>query len=191
MVGIDKKGGIKRVLRKIYGFDRPKMGDDVGDAEVFALCFEETEHFRLDVDGDDFSLGDQWCDAEGVVAGARADIGDDGVRVEVEEGNGFGGGFLFFAFGAFEPAHAGVSHDLGNFAAHEDFSGPIQRRWGGGVGRDFWGRPNFFRWKRSGFRCGLFACHFIAKKNERDEEDDEQDGRDKNQVSRFHENRGR
>lgn len=112
------------------------MGLDVGEFAVGGFFMEVIEHFLLDIDGDDFSLGDERCDAEGVVSGAGADVGDDGVGFEVEECDGFGGCFFFFAVVSFEPTDSGVAHDLGDFASHEDFADAI----GGGVGVGVGGR---------------------------------------------------
>jgi len=97
------------------------------------------EHFLLDVDGDDFSLGDERGDAEGVVSGTGANIGDDGVGFEVEESDGFGGCFFFFTCGSFEPAYAGVTHDFSDFSTHKDFADAVGRGFIEGILRDFRG----------------------------------------------------
>ncbi len=101
------------------------MGVDVCDGELCGFVPEVAEHFRLDIDGDDLPFRDEGGDAEAVVAGASSDIGDDGVWSEFEEGDCFGWCFFLFSFGTFEPADAGVTHDVGNFATHEDFPDAI------------------------------------------------------------------
>lgn len=135
----------------------------------------------MDIDGDDLSLRDEWGDAEAVVAGASADVGDDGVRCEIQEGYGFGRSFFLFTVVAFEPADARVAHDLRNLAAHEDFTDAIRGGGGGGVagwrrGRGDWGRG----------RLGEFLDGLIAQEGERDEEDPEKDDGDEDEVAGFH-----
>lgn len=125
VVGIDHDDGIDGGGWQFDRFDGAEVGRDVGDAEALGFGGEVVEHFLLDVDGDDFALGDEWGDAETVVAGARADIGDDGVRREIEEGDGFGGCFFLFPLGALKPADAGVAHDLGDLAVHEILSDSV------------------------------------------------------------------
>ena len=63
--------------------------------------------------------------AEGVVAGARSDVGNDGIGGELEELDSFRGRFFFLAIVPLEPFDGGVAHDLGDFAIHVIFSGAI------------------------------------------------------------------
>lgn len=84
----------------------------------------------MDIDGDDAALGESGCEAEGVVAGAGADIGEDGIGWEIDGGEHFGGGFLLFAVAAFEPVDGLVAHDVGDFPAHEELADAIG---GGGL----------------------------------------------------------
>lgn len=125
VIGIDEENGVDGVCWELDGIDGAEVGLDIGDLAFGGFGFEVVEHFLLDIDGDDFALGDEWGDAEAVVAGAGTDIGDDGVRCEIEEGDGLGWSFFFFAVTAFEPADSGMSHDLGDFSTHEDFSDAI------------------------------------------------------------------
>ena len=148
VVGIDHEGGVEGVGGEADGFDGAEVGLDVGDAEFGGFGFEVVEHFLLDVDGDDLAFRNEGGDAEAVVAGASADIGDDGVRGETEHGDGFGGGFFLFALSALQPADAGVAHDVRDFPAHEDFPDAVAGGGGGGVaGKGDW-------WRLSG-RSGL------------------------------------
>lgn len=163
------------------GIDGAEVGLDVGDLAGFGFFFEVIEHFLLDIDSDDFAFGDEGGDAEAVVAGAGTDIGDDGIGCEIEEGDGFGWGFFFFAVVAFQPTDCGVSHDVGDFPAHEDFSDSIGRRWCGGVGGcwDFWAGWGRCFWIGFGLRVlrwgligggGELVCDFVAEDDCGDEQ---------------------
>ncbi len=125
VIGIDEENGIDGICGELDGIDGSEVRLDVGDLAGFGFFFEVIKHFLLDIDGDDFAFGDERGDAEAVIPGAGTDIGDDGIGCEVEEGDGLGGGFLFFAVGPFQPADARMSHDLRNFPSHKDFADAI------------------------------------------------------------------
>lgn len=79
MVGVDHDGGVDGVRGEEGVVDFAEVCGDVGEAGGFFFLFEVADHFGLDVDGDDFSPGALGGEAEGVVAGAGSDIGNDGI----------------------------------------------------------------------------------------------------------------
>lgn len=125
VIGIDEECGVDGVRGELDRIDGAEVGLDIGDLTGFGFFFEVIEHFLLDIDGDNFALWNKRGDTEAVVSGASADIGDDGVGCEIEESDGLGGGLFFFAVAAFQPADAGMSHDLGYFPSHENFADAI------------------------------------------------------------------
>ncbi len=125
VIGIDEEDGVDGIFGELDGVDGTEVGFDVGDHAGFGFLFEIIEHFLLDIDGDDFAFGDEWSDSEAVVSRACSDIGDNRIGSEIEEGDGFGWAFFYFAVGSFEPADSRMSHDLGYFSAHEDFTDSV------------------------------------------------------------------
>jgi hypothetical protein len=122
VIGIDEEDGIDGVFGELDRIDGSEVGLDVGDFAFGGLGLEVVEHFLLDIDRDDFAFGNERGDAEAVVTGAGTDIGDNRIGSEIEEGDGLGWGFFFFAVAAFQPAYSWVSHNLGDFSAHEEFT---------------------------------------------------------------------
>ena len=165
VVGIDEEGGVDGVGGKFDAVDGAEVGFDVVEAEFLFALFEEGDHLGLDVDGDDFAFGDERGEAEGVVTGAGADVGDDGVGGEVELGDGARGGFFGFAVVALEPVDGLVAHDVGDLAAHVEFAGAVAAGFARGVaGAGFWrgdGRDFGSRFGREGGREFLGRVLFL------------------------------
>jgi len=156
VIGIDEEGGVDGVGGELDAVDGAEVGFDVGEAEFLFAFLEVVDHLLLDIDGDDLALGDEGGEFEGVVAGAGADVGDDGVGGELETGHGAAGGFLFLAVVAFEPVDGWVAHDVGDFAAEVELAGAVAAGGGGGVEGGGWGGGSgcFRCW---GFRCWRFG----------------------------------
>lgn len=83
VIGIDEEDGIDGVFGEFDGIDGTEVGLDVGDLALGCFGFEVVEHFELDIDGDDFSFGDERGNTEAVVSGAGTDVGNDGIGCEV------------------------------------------------------------------------------------------------------------
>ena len=170
VVGIDHERGVEGVGRELDVIDDSEVGLDVGDLAFGGFGFQEIEHLLLDVHGDDFSARHERRDAERIVAGARADVGDDRFGREIEKGNGTGGGFLHFALVALQPIEPLMAHHMGDLASHENFSDAV-RRWGRG------GVAGCFHECRRGESRGSWQFAFlVVDDGERDQQRQQDDG---------------
>lgn len=118
VVDVDHDGEVDAIGGEFGVRDGAESGDDVGETELSRILLEGGDHFRLDIDGVDFSgLADGAGVASGMVTGAGADIGDGLAGLDFEEGDEALGLFFAFTFGTFQPGDAGVAHDMGDFAS--------------------------------------------------------------------------
>jgi hypothetical protein len=89
---------------------------------------QELQHLRLDIDRDDLAFRQQAGDAERVIPRAGADVGQDRVRREFEQGDGLGRSLFLLAVGTLEPADAWMAHDVGDLASHESLADAVAGR---------------------------------------------------------------
>lgn len=134
VVGVDEEGGVDRIRGQVDGFDLAEVGGEVFEGKAGFAVFDEGEHFGLDVEGDDFSFGELLGEAEGVVSGARSDVGEGFVFAKLQEFHGEGWSFFGLAFVALEPIEGGVAHDVGDFASEVEFSDAVDGFGAEGVG---------------------------------------------------------
>src|SRR5581483_350867 len=100
--------------------------DHVVRAGFLLPLLDEREHFRLNVHGVNLPPWDERTDAEGEIAGSRADVGDIIRRFELQISDHLTRQFGLFAVGPFEPAGSLMPHDVGDLAAQVKFADAVR-----------------------------------------------------------------
>ena len=152
VVHIDHDRQVNACSRQIDVVHRGENRLDVGQICLFRQVVQHLDHFGLYIDRHHHAATvartDEGCDAAGVIAGARADVGHHHARPQPKLAQQQVAPFFFLAFFTLQPGRALPAHHARDFASKVAFADAV------GAGPDH-GVP--FR-LLLGMGCGASPC---------------------------------